>query len=54
LDSNGRVIGVNTALFSPEVGSPKAFSIRADLLLQPHQWECSPDGRRLLGHVTAN
>lgn len=53
LDRHGRVIGVNTALFSPEVGSPKALSIRADLLLQPDQWKCCPDSRRLLGRVTA-
>jgi len=54
LDRDGRVIGVNTSVSHPDVGSPKAFSIRADLLLQPDQWECCPDGRRLLGHVTAN
>ena len=54
LDRKGRVIGVNTAMSSPEVGVPKAFSIRADLLLQPDQWQCCPDSRRLLGRIAAD
>jgi len=54
LDHDGRVIGVNTSLSSPKVGSPKAFSIRADLLLQPDQWQCCPDSRRLLGRIASD
>jgi len=54
LDRKGRVIGVNTFIMSPEIGSPKAFSIRADRLLQSDQWECCNDTRRLLERVKAD
>lgn len=51
LDRNGRVIGINTMVYSPEIGAPHAFSIRADLLLEPDQWVCCPDSRVLLSKV---
>ena len=54
LDRNVRVIGVNTMVYSPDIGAPHAFSIRADLLLEPDQWVCCPDGRVLLSKVARN
>lgn len=51
LDKKCRVVAVNTLVFQPEVGAAHALSIRADYLLEPDEWICSPQARELLKAV---
>lgn len=52
LDGEGRIIGVNAILFgAAQSQGEKYLAFRADLLLRPEEWECSPDARALLSKV---
>lgn len=53
LNRRGQIIGINTWISSPSIGAAKAFSIRADLLAHPDDFEGTEEAMTLLARVRA-